>query len=712
MSSYKLSLQYPHPSIPSHYYDGGVVYFDLDEGFNLEFFNAPTRTRIDGFSEVAILEFDLPSTPKNDLICALYNDVNFLSPDYNTSISVLCENGGETLPQTALQIGRYVKANSKGRYTATLAFSNDDIVTKLKTTKLCNLMGEVEATLTMDSILNVYQPMTMYDGSGAICYPNQNYGRFYYIDQLSAVLPIHAVEFRPNLFAAAVFERAFCGFRLAGSFIETDFFKKLHSYDLRPDYDMAFASRRKFLSSVIPNATIFPGGVPTDVFQLNETAIFTLLDLVVDGSLPDTFGNDWNNTTFSFGNNRHGVYSFQVKCKAVPDGVGGVVRLGIFKNGTLVESNSTGTPYNIITVNVDVLELLPTDVVEVKYTSVSASGIDAQYIYEVEFKNTPIKDTTPYEGEVFTMRDALNQDTTVYDYIKGISDAFGLCYTINRATGIIGIYPENGTSIFGEAYNKLVNNNLHPLDWSDKCDPDSLSITFPKENKSIKDITVQWKQATDKYITEVLNPKPELYSYYELVNGNGTESFKVENNIFEPSATGRYYFTTDTPDLMTVLPILIDNQNNQKSYNLGHRLFLLVGQIWAGGLTNRYLSEIDAPFDNALLSLGTMFFDGSLVDNSFTTSFVFEKNLTYNQGTDNLYTTFIKTTALERTNTAQFDKPILLSREDFAGYDFTRLVVIRTQLNQTLCKVNMIKGFSLSKDQYTTVTLTPYVPIC
>ena len=714
MSSYRISLQRPSSAIPSHYYDEGIVYFDLFDGFDLDFYNAPTRTKLDGFSEVQIVEFDLPSTPKNDLICALYNDVNFLDPDYSTPISVLCENGGITLEQTALLIGKYSKSNGKGKYSASLTFSNDDVVTKLKTTKLYELMGNVEATFTMESILDTYQPLEMYDGVNAICYPNQNYGRYYYIDQSTPVLPVHAVEFRPNLFAAAVFERAFCGFRIEGGFTETDFFKKLHSYDLRPDYDMAFAERRKFLASVIPNTTI-PGFPPIDAFSLltNVGGSFIVLPLVVDGSLPNTFGSDWANATNSFGNNRHGVYSFNFSARVYIDSGGGTVAIRVYKNGTDVlggSSTSGGTLY--IEFTVDVAELLPTDVITVEYVSTTVTGVDNNYLTEVEFTNTPIKDTTPYEGEVFYMREALNQDTTVYDYIKGISDAVGLCYTINRATGVIGIYPENGTSIFGEAYNRLVNSNLPPLDWSEICDPDNINITFPKDSRAIKDITVKWKDATDKYITEVLNPSPELYSYYELLNGNGTESFTVENNLFEPSATDRYYFTTDFTDAMTVQPILIDNQNNQKSYNLGHRLFLLVGQVWAGGVNNRYLSEFAGAIDTPLLSFGTMFFSGNLLDATLTTSFTFDKNLTYNQGTDNLYTTFIKATALERTNTAQFDKPILLSREDFLNFDFTRLVVVRSQINQTLCKVTMIKGFSFTKQQYTLVTLMPYVPQC
>lgn len=714
MSNYKIYLKQPPANIPSHYYDNGRVYLDLPTDFDLSLWNAPTRTKLEGFTELAVMQGDLPSTPKNDFILALYNDVNFLNADYTNGIGVLVENGGITLPQETVQVEGFSKGNKK--YNFALAYSNEDIVNKLKSVKLCDLMGRYEVILDRDNIVDIYRFMSAYDGSSAFCLPPQNYGKFYYLNIDSTTLPIHAVEFRPNLFALAVFKEAFCGFRLEGSFLETDFFKKFITYDIRPDYDTYFGNRRKFLSSVIPNAVIYPSGVPTDVFQLTETGSYLQLDLVVDGSLPNTFGSDWNNTTFSFGNNRHGIYSFSFKCIAVPDGVGGVVRIGIFKNGTLLDANSTSTPYNEISFNIDVVELLPTDVIEVKYTSVSASGIDTQYIYDVEFTNTPIRDTTPYEGELFTLREALDQNVTAYDYIKGISDAFQLNYTINRATGVIGIYPEVNTSVFGEAYSPLVNPNLPPLDWSDKCDPSQLDIRFPKEQKSIKDITAAWKNSNDKYITEVINPDPELYSYYELVNGTGSESLTYENKLFEPSATDQYYFDANL-SYMPDLPILLDNQDNKKSYNLGHRIFLLVGLSSQAKLI-RYLTEIDSPtaLDNAFFSFCTMYYPKGLLqidlDTEVVTPFTFDKNLTYDKLPLNLYNTFIEKIALEKIESAEFDKPILLSREDFLNYNFTQNVVVKSNLNQVLCKVVMIKDFSLSKVKYTTVTLRPYIPRC
>jgi len=716
MSSYRIYLKQPPANIPSHYFDGGRVYLDLPTGFDLSLWNAPTRTKLDGFTELAVMQGDLPSTPKNDYILALYNDVNFLNPDYTKGIDVLVENGGITLPQQSLQIESYSKANKK--YSFTLAYSNADIVNALKSIKLCDLMGNVQVILDRDDIVNVYRFMMAYDGSSAFCLPPQNYGHFYYLNIDSTTLPIHAVEFRPNLFAKAVFERAFCGFRLEGSFLDTDFFKKLITYDIRPDYDTYFGNRRKFLSSVIPDTTIFPGGVPVEAYALNTDVGggFITLPLVVDGSLPNTFGADFENSTNSFGNNRHGVYSFTIKAQCYFGGAGGNISLRIFKNTTEIAATGSVTSGEIITATVDVVELLPTDVITVGYVSTSDSGVDTNYLVDVEFTNTPIRDTTPYEGEIFTLREALDQDITVYDYIKGISDACQLNYTINRATGVIGIYPEVNTSVFGESYNPLINPNLPPLDWSDKCDPNQLDIRFPKEQRAVKDITAGWKSATDRYVTEVINPDPELYSYYRLVNGTGSESLTYENKLFQPSATDQYYFDADLkwlPDL----PILLDNQDNRKSYNLGHRIFLLVGLSSQSKIV-RYLSEIDSPtaLDNAFFSLCTMYYPKPLLqidlDTEVVTSFTFDKNLTFDKLPTNLFTTFIEKITQEAIESAEFDKPILLSREDFLNYDFTRLVVVKSNLNQTLCKVIMIKDFSLSKVKYTPVTLRPYIPRC
>lgn len=711
MSSYRIYLKQPPANIPSHYYDNGRVYLDLPTDFDLSLWNAPTRTKLDGFTELAVMQGDLPSTPKNDYILALYNDVNFLNPDYTKGIDVLVENGGITLPQQSLQIESYSKANKK--YSFSLAYTNDDIVNSLKSIKLCDLMGDVQVILDRDDIVNVYRFMSTYDGSSAFCLPPQNYGHFYYLNIDSTTLPIHAVEFRPNLFAKAVFERAFCGFRLEGSFLDTDFFKKFITYDIRPDYDQFLAYKRGFKRE-------------SDLIDLDGSSAFTIKmyhpDIIADPDNNYQVIPSADAGTSSY--NRHGVYNVRATVNITTLYFGGGtyasidVTFNVKKNtGEVVhtETKNFFTPPNNIYQFVfeGLVDMKPDEGLYIECVGIGTIGAVGYDVatYSTTFTMTPVRDTTPYEGEIFTLREALDQDATVYDYIKGISDMCQLNYTINRATGVIGIYPKVNTSVFGESYNPLINPNLPPLDWSDKCDPNELDIRFPKEQRAVKDITAGWKSATDRYVTEVINPDPELYSYYRLVNGTGSESLTFENKLFQPSATDQYYFDADLK-WMPDLPILLDNQDNKKSYNLGHRIFLLVGLSSQAKLI-RYLSEINSPTaeDNQFFCFCTMYYPKLLLNDSFD-SFTFDKNLTFDKLPTNLFTTFIEKITQETIESAEFDKPILLSREDFLNYDFTRLVVVKSNLNQTLCKVIMIKDFSLSKVKYTPVTLRPYIPRC
>jgi len=716
MSSYKIYLKQPPANIPSHYFDSGRVYLDLPIDFDLSLWNAPTRTKLEGFTELAVMQGDLPSTPKNDYIFALYNDVNFLNADYTEGVRVLVENGGVTLPQESIQVEGFSKGNKK--YNFALSYSNDDIVNSMKNTKLCDLMGRYEVILDRDDIFNIYRFMMAYDSSSAFCLPPQNYGHFYYLDIDSVTLPIHAVEFRPNLFALAVFKEAFCGYRLEGSFLETDFFKKLITYNLRPDYDQFLAYKRGFKRE-------------SDLIDLDGSSAFTIKmyhpDIITDPDNNYQVIPSADAGTSSY--NRHGIYDVRatVNITTLYFGAGTYasidVTFNIKKNtGEVIHTETKNfftPPDNIYQFIFEgLVDMKPDEGLYIECVgigSIGAVGYDVA-TYSTTFSMTPVRDTTPYEGEVFTLREALNQDTTVYDYIKGISDAFQLNYTINRATGVIGIYPEVNTSVFGENYTPLISPSLPPLDWSDKCDPTQLDIRFPKENKSVKDITAAWKNASDKYVMEVINPDPELYSYYELVNGSGTESLQYENKLFEPSTTDKYYFDANL-NYMPDLPILLDNQDNKKSYNLGHRIFLLVGLSSQAKLI-RYLSEIDSTtaLDNAFFSFCTMYYPKGLLqidlDTEVVTPFTFDKNLTFDKLPENLFTVFIEKIALEKIESAEFDKPILLSREDFLNYDFTRLVVVKSNLNQVLCKVVMVKDFSLSKVKYTPVTLRPYIPRC
>jgi len=718
MSEIRLYLKNPPAGIPQHLYANGVVEFDLPSGFDIQLSNAATKVTLDGFSEVVAIGFDLPDTSKNRLLLMQYSDIDWYSLDTSEGVGVVCQNGAYTLPQTVLKIKQY---NKDVGFDCEIEYSNDDIMFGLQNTKLRDLM-EQEFSITLFDLDDYYWNLSQYDGQSDICYPLVNFGRFYYIEDDAEKLTVHAVEFRPHLFAAAVFQKAFCGVRLEGTLLDSDFWNKQITYNLRRDYDRVLNEKRKFLSSVIPNAVIFPGGVPTDVFQLTETGSYLQLDLVVDGSLPETFGADWNNTTFKWGDNRHGVYGFEFNCIAVTDGVGGMVRIGIFKNGTLLQSNATATPYNNINVVVDVVEVLPSDVIEVKYTSVSASGIDAQYIYEVKFTNAPIRDCTPYEGELCRLRDFLDQDVTVFDYVKGISDALDLRYVLNRANATLGIYTNKAASIYGESVQMLMNNSGAFIDWTSKCNPDELTISYPQGTQSIKDITVAWKTATDAYITQVIKPEREFYSYYELVNGNAEREIKIENNLFEPTATANDFYWATNLQFMPWLPIMTDNndasgnRNGQKSYELGHRIMLLVGgAIQSYPLASAlvrfdFLSQLTADIiDTTAFSFATMYFDGTIDPSSVV---YFTKNLTFDKGNANLYTELLKLGITAEKETPTFEMSIMLDRNDFFSFDFTSGVIVKSNGKPVNAQVILIDQFSLTRQQPTNVRLRKIIDVC
>jgi len=718
MSDIRLFLSDPPPRIPQHLYKNGVVEFDLRKDFDIRLSNAATKVTFDGFAEVVALDFDLDDTPKNRLLLTEYSDIDFFNLDTSQGVGVVCQSGAYMLPQTVLRVNKYTKGKA---FDCSIEYSNDDIMFGLKNTKLCDLMEQV-FSISLADMDDYFWPLSKYDGQSDICYPLVNFGRFYYLANNDEKLKVHAVEFRPHLFAAAVFEKAFCGVRLEGTLLDSDFWKKQITYNLRRDYDKALENKRKFLSSVIPNATIFPGGIPTDVFQLTETGSYLQLDLVVDNSLPETFGADWNNTTFKWGDNRHGVYSFEFNCVAVTDGVGGVVRIGIFKNGTLLQSSATATPYNTINVIVDVVEVLPSDDIEVKYTSVSASGIDAQYIYEVKFTNTPIKDCTPYEGEVCRLRDFIDQTLTVFDYIKGISDALDLRYVLNRANATLGIYTNKAASIYSEPVQMLMGNSGAFIDWSHKCNPDELNITYPQGIESIKDITVAWKPASDAYITQVIKPEREFYSYYELVNGNGDKEIKIENNLLEPTATANNFYWADNLKFMPWLPIMTDNndasgnQNGQKSYELGHRIMLLVGGTIQSYPLNTtlvrfdFLSQLTTPaIGRTAFSFATMFYEGAI--NPDGDEF-FVKNLTFDKGSANLYTEILETGITAEKETPTFEMSIVLDRNDFLSFDFTSGVIVKSNGKQVNAQVLLIDQFSLTKQQPTNVRMRKIIEVC
>jgi hypothetical protein len=237
----------------------------------------------------------------------------------------------------------------------------------------------------------------------------------------------------------------------------------------------------------------------------------------------------------------------------------------------------------------------------------------------------------------------------------------------------------------------------------------------------LKDITVKWKNANDRYITQVLQPPKQLFSYYQLVNGQGTDSVSIENALIEPTATERYWLTTTSDGAAITanisgapyIPILMDNLDNRHSYDLSVRALQLAGEV-VQSLTDLevipqfdFLSSIGASITGTTgFSFATMFYTGDFISGSINT------NLTFDALPLNLYNQLIEKGINRKYNGAQTELLVLLNRNDFFNFDFTQYVLVWMYGNSIQMQVNDIQGFSLTRDIACKVTLLQPIDSC
>lgn len=696
----------------------GRVYFDLGKDFDIVLANAATKTTLDGFSEVIAVPFNLPNSPKNDWILSKYRHMNIYNANQLEGLEVYVVTGALTLPQTYLST---TSASPIAGYQCELTYSNTDVLFQMKNTLLSDVMAQ-SFVIDLDEFAASYFPLNKYNGTTDICYPVVNYGCFYYLADGDNRLKVHTVEFRPWIFTAAIVKKALCGLTLKGSFFESDLWLKDIGYYLRKDYDRIQIYKRGF--SRRRETTAVPSG---------STGLLIPYHNVVE------FDPDNNYQVIPAANagasavNRHGVYnvraSFLITLLSTPTTGGANITFRIKgTSGTVYNEQMqffplvAGTQKQFIFDSV--LDVKPDEAIFIEIDGLLDLANFGNFTYSSAFVFIPEKDTTPYEGETdLNLRSFIDPTLTVFDVFEAKCGqaCFNLRFSLNRATNELWAYSENATSVFGDSVQPLAHTNKSALDWTNKTILDSQTNTFNQGTKSLKDITVQWKNASDRFITQVLQPPKQLFSYYNLVNGQGTDSLKLENSLIEPTATDRYWLVTTsdgaaiTAELSGApyIPILMDNLDNRHSYDLGVRALQLAGEV-VQSLTDLdiipqfdFLSTIGTSIiGTTAFSFATMFYQGDFVTGSVNT------NLTFDALPLNLYNQLIEKGINRKYNGAQTEILVLLNRNDFFNFDFTQYVLVWMYGNSIQMQVNDIQGFSLTKNIPCKVTLLQPIDGC
>lgn len=561
----KIKILDPITGMPTHFLESGALYLDLPENFSLELSKSATRlSLLEKIEDEAAIEFDLPYTPKNEIIGRFVRNHNQIENDY-PPLSVLVQEGSIT-HHTFTELFFTGSSDQSQVFSVKLTRSTGHWIRGAKE-KYLNTIDYGTFELTVDNITdnwaNNYQHT---DGGQGVYWPICHYGAW--VSETSIVLE----DLRPWLHALFVLQQGFCeiGWSFRCPALETDTGRQLITYILREDYAVSQADVDffRFLASGTP--TIASGII-----------IFPDEDYDYSGS--------YNPATGQFSGAVDAIFMASVTVEAnANSGSGDTPQLFI----QLVKE-SGGFAIDFASLSFSLSETTETFTANLQ-GQVSLEAGDKVYIYAYVdgsgnisptggyFTNEPQR-VPPGPGDVIEIADFVHPDYILLDFLKGIAHMLNGRFITDWVNKTVWLYTPNDAVWFSEGVDGFYQSTVEDL--TDLILPESEEITLEKTGQA-RYVKLQFKGSTDDYINSMdLEAAAPLYSKeVDLGEGFIEETEQSENPFFEPTANAIINkFPAISPEVTTYnidIPHLWDNDNGETSYKIGPRILYALGYVY------------------------------------------------------------------------------------------------------------------------------------
>lgn len=186
---------------------------------------------------------------------------------------------------------------------------------------------------------------------------------------------------------------------------------------------------------------------------------------------------------------------------------------------------------------------------------------------------------TLIRGDTVELSRLIHPDYTLLGLLKGaLHLCKGQCDT-DWNSRIVTIYPEQTTSVFGENIAGFVQEDVQPIDISNKIICDSAKFT-PVRNSQKRYTRLMFADSTDALIEdlEVLEPVHSRKVINDINLPDGVT--EIKNPFFEPTIERQ----NDELKLMGTrqkpfLPAMLDNTNGDMSFDIGPRILFAHGYL-------------------------------------------------------------------------------------------------------------------------------------
>lgn len=567
----KIQILSPVTGMPERFLQSGRLYLDLTAENTLQFAKSLQElSDLDTINVEGAIEFDIPYTPKNDIIARFVRRETYIGNTYDPLRIIVSEGSVQHLFFTEIQFTG--ASDASATYSAKIQGGDGHWLTFASKKQLNTVeLGTFEFT-SVNLLSNWINDNSYQDGDQGVYFPLVHYGGWFEANN------IVVEDFRPWFHVLSVLQKAFCegGWLFRCPFLETEAGRKAIVYILskalgtEPDN----LTYRKFSASLE-----LPGVIAPKIIFFTEE---------FDNS------NSYNPLTGEYSGAMEGIFTTIVEVRQeTEDPSSPLVTIQIViedPDGTITIAKELQQPiftgetvvFSVIT---DVISLAPGSKLYVYKVDV---GTGISRVLSGQFYNTPTR-TIFQDGDILNLKDQIDSEALLLDLLKGAAHLCNGRFKTDFVQKTLYLYSPYDVEWYSEGVNGFFEDEIE--DITDLIVPGSKQTQIDKNSYS-RFVRLRFKAAGDSYIKDqkAEDREPLFSKYVDLGDGNTEKVQELTNPFFEPTLNGIITkFSAIPPELVTRnvdIPHLWDNENGEKSYDIAPRILLAFGyvtQIWDDG---------------------------------------------------------------------------------------------------------------------------------
>ena len=517
-------------------------------------------------------------------------------------------------------------------------------------------------------------------------------------------------DLRPFISPVALLTKGFCeiGITLDGVIFETALLRQQWAYILKRNY---YSESRGGTYKVILRKGY------TEDFTLGGSNYFAILETAVDYD-PGSIARHWQTGDPEYGAGLKNPFEYKARFKFCFSGTFVAPSDGPTTIKFQVEEFTTVQTFNVLVSDAFEFNMTANETKNISFcVDVELEPGQKAFITMSEWRTNPVGNSVLKGGhrfvgqpnmqsfvrsDIIELKNIIHPDYTLLDFFKGIVHELNGYIDFDKVQNVLSVHPFRRTDVYGDVVPGFIREG-EIIDGRNKQICDSTRLT-PIQPTLKRYSQFSFADTTDAYIDD-LDPTDPPFSR-KILNGidlpNEVQEYK--NPFFEPtmerqSELLKAWFVSPLGEYTKppFLPVLWDNTDANRSFNIGPRLLFFPGIIKQkvseeiGDLNTYFYFEGKDPGDQTANIAWAGHTPTFIIDP--TTIPAVNANLVYGSAVTDLFVLFYLGTSVSQKRGMFLDMLMFISANDYAGYDFRTQWLLDYQGRPVRCRLDSITDF-------------------